>query len=175
MNNRPSPSASRNSFRIFTDRYVSTRQIPAPLKRACLPIADSGPAGKLRRRWARNPFSINTYKSVSKQRTSTPFGINTYKKTGGGGRGVLLLTCHPVGMPVLPAPDGSAGSDLRMATVDSTPCGIVGSAPGGRDLSSYPIRTPVLPAPDGSGGATGTFSLNPSYHPPEPHGGGLAP
>jgi|GraSoi_2013_80cm_1033760.scaffolds.fasta_scaffold02674_1 hypothetical protein len=29
-------------------------------------------------------FRINTYKSVSKQKTLTPFRMNTYEKTGGG-------------------------------------------------------------------------------------------
>src|SRR5712664_4976365 len=32
-----------------------------------------------------SPFRMNTYKSVSKQRTLTPFRINTYEKQGGGG------------------------------------------------------------------------------------------
>src|SRR5713101_5387963 len=35
-------------------------------------------------------FRMRTYKSVSKQRTSTPFRINTYKKQGGGGVSLLL-------------------------------------------------------------------------------------
>jgi hypothetical protein len=38
---------------------------------------------------ARNPFRMNTYKSVSKQRTLTPFRINTYAKIGGSERSLL--------------------------------------------------------------------------------------
>ena len=90
MNNRPSPSGSRNSFRIFTNRYVSTPQIPVPLKRACPPFdlsrpcrEDSAlsasrtnlrdaPAGKPRPRWARNPFRINTCKSEHPTRMQVP-------------------------------------------------------------------------------------------------------
>jgi hypothetical protein len=34
-----------------------------------------------------SPFRINTYKSVSKQRTLTIFRMNTYEKTGREGRG----------------------------------------------------------------------------------------
>jgi hypothetical protein len=33
----------------------------------------------------RNPFRMNTYKSLSKQATLTTFRMNTYKKPGGEG------------------------------------------------------------------------------------------
>jgi hypothetical protein len=46
-----------------------------------------------------NLFAINTYKSVSKQTTSTPFRMNTYEKPRGEGQ--LLLTSYPMRIAVL--------------------------------------------------------------------------
>jgi hypothetical protein len=46
-----------------------------------------------------NLFAINTYKSVSKQTTSTPFRMNTYEKPRG--KGPLLLTSYPMRIAVL--------------------------------------------------------------------------
>src|SRR5258707_4271970 len=63
-------------------------------------------------------FRINTYKSVSKQRTLTPFRMNTYEKHSGVG--VLLLTKHPMRMLIL-----SERSEPK-------------------DLSSHPVRIAVL-------------------------------
>ncbi len=67
---------------------------------------------------SRNPFRINTCKSVSKQTTLTLFRINTYKKHRGWG--VLLLTRHPA-KGVCP-----------------------GRPSGARDLSSFPTSGFVL-------------------------------
>jgi hypothetical protein len=45
------------------------------------------------KRHANKPFRMNTYESVSKQRTLTTFRINTYEKTGGRGA-TCNLTKH---------------------------------------------------------------------------------
>src|SRR5260221_14395558 len=53
-------------------------------------------------------FIIRTCKTVSKQSTLTPFRINTYEKTGGGGRGCILIIARSEllggGTPLTPFP-----------------------------------------------------------------------
>src|SRR5260370_18971856 len=53
--------------------------------------------GRRCKRHANNPFRMNTYESVSKQRTLTTFRMNTCEKPRGGGRcdyRRLLLLCR---------------------------------------------------------------------------------
>src|SRR6266481_5025031 len=76
------------------------RSSSSPKRRTCIPNESAGEAhstpipSRLPHPSAPLPvtysFRINTYKSVSKQRTLTPFRMNTYEKQGKGGSMAFL-------------------------------------------------------------------------------------